>query len=117
MKFIKNIFAASAVILSATAFTACDDYLDIATENKVPEEDVDFTDISNMYMPVSGAYASIRTNHMHWAIGMEFVIRDDDVWIGNDDGGDFYNMSEGSRRDMETVLRHGEDMQLGTRVT
>ena len=60
MKFIKNIFAASAVILSATAFTACDDYLDIATENKVPEEDVDFTDISNMYMPVSGAYASIR---------------------------------------------------------
>ena len=94
MKFIKNIFAASAVILSATAFTACDDYLDIATENKVPEEDVDFTDISNMYMPVSGAYASIRTNHMHWAIGMEFVIRDDDVWNGNDDGGDFYNMSE-----------------------
>ena len=94
MKFIKNIFAASAVILAGTAFTACDDFLDIEPENTVPEEKVDFTNISNMYQPVSGAYATLRTNHMHWAIGMEFVIRDDDVWNGNDDGGDFYNMSE-----------------------
>ena len=44
--------------------TSCD-YLDKEPENKVPEENVDFTQIENMYQAVSGVYAKVRTGGMH----------------------------------------------------
>ena len=47
--------------------TSCD-YLDKEPENKVPEENVDFTQIENMYQAVSGVYAKVRTGGMHWVI-------------------------------------------------
>lgn len=74
--------------------TSCD-YLDIEPEMSVPEESVDYTDIDNMYAPVSGAYAVIRTNNMHWVINFETVIRDGDVWSGRiDDQGDLLNVNK-----------------------
>ena len=59
MKISKNIifYLLTAMTLIATS---CD-YLDKDPENSIPEKDVDFTDIDNMYMPVSGVYAKIRT--------------------------------------------------------
>ena len=52
MRILKNIliYALPALMLCNTS---CD-YLDKEPENKVPEENVDFTQIENMYQAVSG---------------------------------------------------------------
>ena len=66
------------------ATTSCD-FLDKEPENSVPENSVDFTNLDNMYMPVSGVYAKLRTGGMHWVIWPLSIIRDDDVWSGRVD--------------------------------
>lgn len=83
MKVLKNIllYALPALMLCCTS---CD-YLDKEPENKVPEQNVDFTKIENMYQPVSGVYAKIRTGAMHWIILPLSIVRDDDVWSGRVD--------------------------------
>lgn len=84
----------AAAVLMAGSLTSCD-YLDIVPEQSVPEESVDYTDIANMYAPVSGCYATIRTNNMHWIINLQTVIRDGDVWSGRiDDQGDLLNINK-----------------------
>ncbi|MDE5567402.1 MAG: RagB/SusD family nutrient uptake outer membrane protein [Muribaculaceae bacterium] len=83
-----------AACLMGGSLTSCD-YLDIVPEQSVPEDSVDYTDIENMYAPVSGAYASIRTNNMHWVINLQTIIRDGDVWSGRiDDQGDLLNINK-----------------------
>ncbi len=84
MKLNKYI-SAIAITLLMGAFTSCSDYLDKAPENSVPEQSVDFTNISNMYQPVSGVYARIRTGAMHWVVWPLSIVRDDDVWSGRID--------------------------------
>ena len=54
--------------LMVLSFASCNDFLDKEPEGKVPEEKVDYTNISNMYQPVSGVYAKIRTSGLHWVI-------------------------------------------------
>ena len=93
MKFFKYIMVAGLLLLTATS---CNDWMDIQPENTIPEEDVDYTKISEMYMPVSGVYAKLRTGGMHWVIWPLSIIRDGDVWSGRvDDQGilvDFGNL-------------------------
>lgn len=48
--------------LMVLSFASCNDFLDKEPEGKVPEEKVDYTNLSNMYQPVSGVYAKIRTS-------------------------------------------------------
>lgn len=89
MKTIKSfIYVLLAMLMLST--TACD-YLDKEPENKMPEEGVDFTNVSNMYMPVSGMYAKLRTSGMHWAILELTVIRERDVFSGQFNGSLYYN--------------------------
>ena len=80
--------------LMALSFASCNDFLDKEPEGKVPEEKVDYTDISNMYQPVSGVYAKIRTSGLHWVIWEITTIRDQDVFSGQWNGSDYYNLSE-----------------------
>lgn len=86
MKFIKK---TSAYILSAVlvagGLTACSDFIDIQPENKQAEESVDYTKTANMYEPVVGAYAKLRTSGMHWANALMIFTRDGDVWSGRTD--------------------------------
>ena len=84
MKLNKYISAIALAALIGTV-SACGDFLDKAPENSVPESDVDFTNISNMYQPVSGVYAKVRTGGMHWIIWGLTEIRDDDMWSGRVD--------------------------------
>lgn len=77
-----SVFAVGALMVGATS---CSDYLDVDPENKVPEEKVDYTNIDNMYQPVSGVYAKLRTGGMHWVIWPLSIVRDDDVWSGRVD--------------------------------
>lgn len=84
MKLKKYISAfAMASLLCVT--TSCGDFLDKDPENSVPEENVDFTNLSNMYQPVSGVYAKVRTGGTHWVIWPLSIVRDDDVWSGRID--------------------------------
>lgn len=94
MKTRNKFFAlAAGLFLMTGSLTSCD-YLDIEPEQSVPEESVDYTDIENMYAPVSGCYATIRTNNMHWVINLQTVIRDGDVWSGrHEDQGDLINVN------------------------
>lgn len=95
MKLFKHtlIYAASAALLLSG--TACSDFLDKAPENKVPEESIDYTNLANMYQPVSGVYAKVRTGGLHWISLAAFLIRDDDVWSGrHDDQADLVKMGE-----------------------
>ncbi|WP_418893169.1 RagB/SusD family nutrient uptake outer membrane protein [Limibacterium fermenti] len=87
MKFLKKTFAYIILpaILALGGITACSDFLDIEPENKVPEESVDFTKTENMYQPVIGVYAKLRTSAMHWANKLLMFTRDGDVWSGRTD--------------------------------
>ena len=76
-------FVVIAVLLGT--LTSCNDFLNKDPENSVPETGVDFTNISNMYQPVSGVYAKIRTGAMHWVVWPLSIVRDDDVWSGRVD--------------------------------
>ena len=58
MKFLKYIMIAGLLMVGATS---CNDWMDILPENTLPESDVDYTKTSEMYMPVSGVYAKLRT--------------------------------------------------------
>lgn len=93
MKLSNKILAvALSGVVALGGLTSCD-YLDVVPENSVPEEKVDYTDITDMYAPVSGVYAKLRTGGMHWVINMESVIRDGDVWSGRiDDQADMVNI-------------------------
>lgn len=75
-------FALASLLFGATS---CSDFIDIDPENSVPEENVDFTNLDNMYQPVSGVYAKLRTGGMHWVIWPLSIVRDDDVWSGRVD--------------------------------
>ncbi|WP_352423065.1 RagB/SusD family nutrient uptake outer membrane protein [Proteiniphilum sp.] len=86
MKFLKKTFAyILPMVLILGGITACSDFLDIDPENKVPEESVDFTQTANMYEPVVGVYAQLRTSGMHWANKLLMITRDGDVWSGRTD--------------------------------
>ena len=53
------------IALLSLSLASCNDFLDKEPEGKVPEQKVDYTNISNMYQPVSGVYAKIRTSGLH----------------------------------------------------
>lgn len=86
MKFLKKISIYIILIVMALVTTiACSDFIDIEPENKVPEESVDFTKTENMYQPVVGTYAQLRSSGMHWANKLLMFTRDGDVWSGRTD--------------------------------
>lgn len=91
MKILKNILIFALPVLTLL-YSSCD-YIDIDPENSVPEKNVDFTQLENMYQPVSGVYAKVRTGGMHWVIWPLTIVRDDDVWSGKtDDQGPLVDM-------------------------
>lgn len=77
-----SVLALASLLFGATS---CSDYIDIDPENSVPEEKVDYTNLDNMYMPVSGVYAKVRTGAMHWVIWPLSIVRDGDAWSGKPD--------------------------------
>jgi len=73
-------FMLPVVMMLGTA--SCSDFIEIDPENKLSEESVDFTKTSEMYQPVVGCYASVRSNAMHWVNKLLMYTRDGDVWSG-----------------------------------
>jgi hypothetical protein len=95
MKFLKKTLAYMLPAMMLLGGTSCSDFLDKAPENKVPEESIDYTNLANMYQPVSGVYAQVRTGGLHWISLAAFIVRDDDVWSGrHDDQADLISIGE-----------------------
>ena len=80
---IKNILLCA--FAATTLLSSCSDFLDKLPENKVDEEKVDYTNLNNMYQPVSGVYAKLRQRGSHWIVWGATVVRDDDVSTGRID--------------------------------
>ena len=84
MKFLNK--AITYLLPAAMLFSvSCSDFIDIEPENKLPEESVDFSKTENMYQPVVGVYAEVRTSGMHWANKMLMTTHDGDLWSGRTD--------------------------------
>lgn len=94
MKIIKNTIILAAAALMMGAVSSCSDYLDKTPEGKVPDTQVDYANLDNMYQPVSGMYARFRKSALHWVIWEITTIRDQDVFSGQWNGSDYYNLSE-----------------------
>ena len=95
MKIFKKTIAYMAAATLLLSGASCSDFLDKAPENTVPEESIDYTNLSNMYQPVSGVYGKLRTGGMHWVGLPLYIVRDDDVWSGrHDDQADLINIGE-----------------------
>lgn len=95
MKFLKKTLAYMLPAMMLLGGTSCSDFLNKAPENKVPEASIDYTNLANMYQPVSGVYAQVRTGGTHWISWAAFIVRDDDVWSGrHDDQADLVDIGE-----------------------
>lgn len=77
----KNRFNKQLLVAIAFAFSlsSCSDFLDKLPENKVEAESVDYSRTEDMYMPVSGVYASARTKLAAWSFYGALMVRGDDV--------------------------------------
>lgn len=82
MKYIVKIQCCGLLSL-LIAMTGCSDFLDKLPENKVEAEAVDYSNTSEMYMPVSGMYASARETFGSWATYGLIAVRGDDVNKGS----------------------------------
>lgn len=52
-------------ILSIFILNGCEDFLDIRPEGTIPSTGIDYTKSENIFLPVSAAYASLRTGNTH----------------------------------------------------
>ena len=48
-----------AMLICVIALSACSKYLDHPVENQAPPTTIDYTDLTQMYAPVSGAYKAV----------------------------------------------------------
>lgn len=71
------------IVPLALTLSACSDLLDKLPENTVPVEDVDYSNTSEMYYPVSGVYAVAQQNFSSWTTYGLMVVRGDDVDKGS----------------------------------
>ena len=53
------------ILLSVFLFTGCNGFLDIRPEATVPSTGMDYTKSENIFLPISAAYASLRSESAH----------------------------------------------------
>ncbi len=71
------------IALFAIMSSGCS-FLEIDTENKIAVAEIDYTNTSEMYQPVIGAYSKLRWPGMHWVNNILWTGRDDDMTSGRD---------------------------------
>lgn len=78
----KSLNKFTALFIGLIILTSCNDWLDIVQEGEVPTDDIDFTDKSQMYGPVSGVYAMARERLAQWEMWPLLNVRGDEVTKG-----------------------------------
>ncbi len=82
MKTPKN-YILTLLAISFLFISGCEDFLDKAIEGQIPLEEIDYTDESKMYEPVSGVYARANANNLHhWANQCMLNFRSDFIFKG-----------------------------------
>jgi len=80
MKHVKSIL----ILLSALLLTNCQDFLDIRPEGTLPITGIDYSKAENIFLPVSAAYASMRSFDAHaFAYVGAFEITSDNAYKGS----------------------------------
>jgi len=75
-------------ILTISILSGCSKFLDRPQENKGQQTKIDYTNLSNMYQPVSGVYRTASSGSFaRWIIVTMINVRSDDSEPGNDDAG------------------------------
>lgn len=98
MKAINKYIVLLVIAAMSFSITSCN-YLDKEPENTIPTEQVDYSDLDNMYQPVSGMYAKLRTSGMHWVIIELTLIREQGVFSGQYNGSDYDKVNNYSYND------------------
>lgn len=80
-KLLFNICAGLFVAASAL-MTGCSKYIDINPEVNLPADKADYSNTSQMYMPVSGVYATSNNSFSFWAGQGLIAVRGDDMSKG-----------------------------------
>lgn len=71
------------LLLAASTLVGCNDFIDKLPENSVEVAKVDYTNISDMYKPVSGVYGVARQKLSFWAAYGLISVRADDTDKGS----------------------------------
>jgi hypothetical protein len=75
-------------VIIISILSGCSRFLDRPQENKGQQTKLDYTNLSNMYQPVSGVYRTAAGGSFaRWIIVTLTTIRSDDSYPGNDDAG------------------------------
>lgn len=80
---IKNKGILWTLVLVLLGSTSCHDFLYKLPENTVEAEEVDYSQLSEMYMPVSGVYGVARQRFSSWIMYALISVRGDDVTKGS----------------------------------
>ncbi|WP_075602293.1 RagB/SusD family nutrient uptake outer membrane protein [Saccharicrinis aurantiacus] len=83
------------MLIMSVLMSSCTDWLDIVQEGTIPSEDIDYTDKSLMYAPVSGVYSQARARLSQWEIWPLLNVRGDEVTKGGgslNDQGEYLNV-------------------------
>ncbi|MBR8535607.1 RagB/SusD family nutrient uptake outer membrane protein [Carboxylicivirga sediminis] len=86
-----------ALFMGLILLSSCNDWLDIVQEGEVPSDEIDYTDSSLMYGPVSGVYATTRERLAQWEMWPLLNIRGDEVTKGGgseSDQGEYLYLEE-----------------------
>jgi len=77
-----------ACIITISILSGCSKFLDRPLENQGEAAKVDYTNLSNMYQPVSGVYRTASSGSFaRWIIVAMISVRSDDTEPGNTDAG------------------------------
>lgn len=82
MNKIKSIIKGTVLTATLTIATASCGYLDKRPENVIPKDQVDYSDKSLMYQPVSGVYSRFADVVSSWSLYGFYVIHDDQLLKG-----------------------------------
>src|SRR5882757_4008055 len=75
-------------VIAVSILSGCSRFLDRPSENKAQATKIDYTNLSNMYQPVSGVYRTASSGSFNrWIITAMLSERSDDIEPGNDDAG------------------------------
>jgi len=83
----KNIIIVFLLLAFVTVLSSCSDFLNNPIEGQVPADEIDYTDSSRMYEPVSSVYAMARDGNLgHWANQAMLFFRSDFIFKGAHEG-------------------------------
>lgn len=83
MKILNKIMVCALSASFLIGGTSCNDFLYKDPEKTIDAETVNYNDLGQMYGCVSGCYAWLRQEGLHWAVYAMTIGRDDDVHPGS----------------------------------